>query len=493
MKKHNYDNGEEQESKRICSRCVNEPFLRNWIDSDGTEDKCSYCDRWGKSVSVSELADKVEIAFSDYYERTSTEPDGLEYLMMSDKESVYNRERKGDEVLYVIEDIACIDETPASDILSILEEKHSDFDTACMGEESEFDKESYYQRKKIDCRENEELWGEFERSLRSEGRFFNKVAQDILDYLFSDLSELHTADGNSVIMDIGPGTTTTNVFRARVFQGEEEKLLGTLEKPWERLGPPPAEAANAGRMNANGISVFYGADTIETAIAEVRSPVGSRVVVAKFEITRRLRLLNVNALMSIRESGSIFNPDNLSKVKRARFMESLSRRIVRPVMPNDEARDYLATQAIADYLASKIGLDGMRFSSVQTGHSAFNFVLFHHSAKVEEADIPNGTKIEANLFSYNEDENPEYHVLEILNQEKRIDDKVRDIDYRSGRTDHLIYDTRKSSLRVDTNGISVFEINKAEYRYTRTEVTRFRWNLSQNTEARGTTDMDDNL
>ena len=39
-------------------------------------------------------------------------------------------------------------------------------------------------------------------------------------------------------------------------------------------------------MNAQGIAVFYGAGDVETALAEVRPPVGSRVVTAEFEIIR---------------------------------------------------------------------------------------------------------------------------------------------------------------------------------------------------------------
>jgi len=49
-------------------------------------------------------------------------------------------------------------------------------------------------------------------------------------------------------------------------------------------------------MNARGVSVFYGAIDPRVALAEVRPPVGSRVAVARFEIIRPLRLLDLNAL-----------------------------------------------------------------------------------------------------------------------------------------------------------------------------------------------------
>jgi hypothetical protein len=67
-------------------------------------------------------------------------------------------------------------------------------------------------------------------------------------------------------------------------------------RPDRHLGSPPSGAAAAGRMNARGISVFYGANDPRVALAEVRPPVGSRVAVARFEIIRPLRLLDLTAL-----------------------------------------------------------------------------------------------------------------------------------------------------------------------------------------------------
>lgn len=79
------------------------------------------------------------------------------------------------------------------------------------------------------------------------------------------------------------------------------------------------------------------------------------------------------------------------------FLRSLSQRITRPVMPDDEAFEYLPTQAIADFLATEneLRLDGIVFPSVQAARDVVNVVLFHKAAGVEAIELPDGTEIEA--------------------------------------------------------------------------------------------------
>jgi hypothetical protein len=145
-------------------------------------------------------------------------------------------------------------------------------------------------------------------------------------------------------------------------------------------------------MNARGISVFYGANDPGVALAEVRPPVGSWVAVARFEIVRPLRLLDLTALSQVIVEGSIFDPSYGDLLERAMFLRNLSTRIVMPVMPDDEQFKYLATQAIADFSATENNplLDGIIYRSVQVSGNALNIVLFHKAAWVGRMEIPGG-------------------------------------------------------------------------------------------------------
>jgi RES domain-containing protein len=86
-----------------------------------------------------------------------------------------------------------------------------------------------------------------------------------------------------------------------------------------------------------------------------------------------------------------------------------------PVMPDDEPFDYLATQAIADFLATETNpaLDGLLYPSVQGSQGKLNVVLFHNAARVQELDLPKGAEIYAHL-SHDTEDGPEidYWVFE---------------------------------------------------------------------------------
>lgn len=183
-----------------------------------------------------------------------------------------------------------------------------------------------------------------------------------------------------------------------------ENLEEALCRPDKHLGTPPARFASAGRMNARGIAVFYGASEEGVALAEVRPPVGSKVAVARFDLTRPLRLLDLTAIDGVKDGGSIFDPTLRQRLERVAFLRTLGERMSRPVMPDDEAFDYLATQAVADFLATENEpqLDGIVFASAQamTGR---NVVLFREAARIEELPFPDGTTISAETGHWTED------------------------------------------------------------------------------------------
>jgi hypothetical protein len=66
---------------------------------------------------------------------------------------------------------------------------------AAMGEECEFDSDCYYEEKGPNDIEFCEEWWSFERSLKTETRFFNKHAQATLGNVFEGLADHETRDG----------------------------------------------------------------------------------------------------------------------------------------------------------------------------------------------------------------------------------------------------------------------------------------------------------
>lgn len=469
--------------KKLCFRCVGEKFLRDEIKARGKRGKCSYCSRIAKHYRIGDWADRIEEVFNQHYSRSSDQPTSLQHALLADKESDYEWERDGEPVVYAIMNAADIPEDAASDIQKILEEKFSDFDSAAVGEETEFSSESYYEEKGTNDADWQEEWTQFEHSLKTEARFFSRSAAGHLASVFDGIDTMRTRDDRSLIVDAGPGESLSAVYRARAFQSHD-KLEVALTRPDKHLGSPPSAHAAAGRMNAQGISVFYGANDPRVALAEVRPPVGSQVALARFDIIQPIRLLDLTALSGITTSGSIFDPTFGGRLERAMFLRSLSRRITVPVMPDDEAFEYLATQAIADFLATEraMPIDGIIFPSVQTAGEALNVVLFHKAALVEEMELPKGTEIRARLGQMSDEGwEIEYTVIEEAppkTEEPRSD--------RPQGLEHLPIDLeegweaadangRSATLRIDLESLRIHIVKGVQFRTDEHTVRRYRW------------------
>jgi hypothetical protein len=381
--------------RRLCCQCIREPYLSGMVVRDGVEAECWYCERSERTLALGEIAALVDAAFQAHFYRTSPEPDSFQSAMHHDSESDYDWTQSGQPVVEAIGDAGRFPPAVAEDIAEILADDYGDFDMAAAGYQTEYSDQTQYEERgaKPDAWEAE--WEAFERSLKTAARFFNQTAAAHLASVFEDLPALSTRDGRRVIVTAGPDAPLDALFRARVFQAEAP-LLEALKHPDVALGPPPARLAGGGRMNAAGIAVFYGASDVATAIAEVRPPVGSWVAVAQFEIIRPLRLLDLTALDKVILEGSVFDPTYARRLERIMFLRTLSGRISRAVMPDDAALDYLATQAVADYLATDAAdLDGLLFPSVQAAGAVVNAVLFHKASRVEPIALPADAKVSA--------------------------------------------------------------------------------------------------
>lgn len=453
-------------AKLICSGCVGEAYLKALIKDNGVDAMCSYCDGESEVFTIDQVADLVEGAFDRHYDRTSTEPDDFEAAMQIESEFNHPWQRHGQQVKWAIADAADIKEEVAIDIVAVLEDRHRNGESAKMGEERPFAKGSYYEEKNPSCHEFSYEWTEFENRLKTEARFFSRSAQATLAKIFANLQNLKTRRGARVVVDAGPGAKIEFLHRARVFAAENEQLEEALKYPWKHLGPPPMQVASAGRMNARGISVFYGAIESATALAEIRPPVGSQVAVAKFTITRPLKLLDVVALKSVTTAGSIFDPNYLQELQRAKFLEILSGRISRPVMPNEEALEYLATQAVADYLATDEELDGIIFPSVQVGQKASNVVLFHHASRVEDIQLPQRTEISIGVDSRDDGDVADfYQVWEIVTPEPQPKNLTEPgpLDFDIAPAIHESFDQRPLTMKIDLQSVTVHYIKAVDF------------------------------
>lgn len=365
---------EELRSKYICYECIGEAYLQNEVLKKGEHKLCLYCNTPRNACLISAMARRIDVVFNEHFRQTNELKSGSEC--------------DGIPIIQAIANTAGLTHAAAQDIQTILAADNLRFYTPAIDGEAPFSRNSYYKKKGPSDQMWQDKWKEFELNLKEESRFFSRFAAEYLADVFKEVETMSDADRDPLIVDAGPGTKFSVFYRARAFQSDKSLKIA-LRDPDKGLGPPPARLSIAGRMNAQGISVFYGASKPGTAIAEVRPPVGSQVVVARFKIIRPLRLLNLVALGCIKEEGSVFDPEFVNRLDHAMFLRSLKEQMIKPVMPNDQVFDYLPTQAIADFLANleKPVIDGILFPSVQDADDVQNVVLFYKAALVESLEL----------------------------------------------------------------------------------------------------------
>jgi len=102
-------------------------------------------------------------------------------------------EREGDNVVDAIAyAVGLPDDLAASDIQTILSERHWDFDNAAMGIEEEFDSESCYERNEPNAGQWHGEWYYFQDSLKTQTRFFSQSASALLKSIFNGVDEIET-------------------------------------------------------------------------------------------------------------------------------------------------------------------------------------------------------------------------------------------------------------------------------------------------------------
>lgn len=434
---------------RICAPCIHEPYLALIADASPVKDQaCDFCGAERATIEMGEVVDQCEKMLDDYYEPTS----------LSEDVTVLGEESDG----YPLRDILEERLGAGNDVLDQVLEGLTDSWFDWSSHESKYGSDPYFVERSRHPSTFGTEWHQMERSLQAEARLVNPKVTETLEKVFGPIQMHQTWRGGSVIVAVGPGAEINTLFRARVFQ-ELETLEDALYHPAREIGPPPPGTGRAGRMNAQGVSVFYGATLAATAIAEVRPPVGSHVVVGKFRVTRPLSVLDLDKLeeLVVGSQTSFFDPKTKTIVERNAFLRSLSKRLVMPVMPEHESAGYLITQAVADFLAThpRLSLDGILFKSVQHdgGHTDAgpNVVLFNKASRVEGSGRGADGGVEhVSLFEFDED--GDYWLPSITLK------KPEDIKPEGAM--QMEADAREVALQMDLGELHISEVKAAEYR-----------------------------
>lgn len=475
----------------ICTECIREPFLQKRIAGEGRNHVCHYCGERHPCFTLQYISGITAKAILTHFDRTPDSPSDMQYAMI--RYAGHEWERDGMPVVELIE--SQLDTRPqiALDVQQLLEDEYSDWDAQVCGEETEFASGSFYaDKKEEDTLHLNHLWERFVTSLKTQSRFINHTVSVTLDAIFKNVETLKDNQGVPVIADAGPGSAIPCLYRAR-WSRQGDELHTILKTPDRELGPPPHEISGANRMSARGISVFYGASSVDTAISEIRPPVGSMVVCARFSIIRPLRLLNLSALENVKATGSVFDPDTTRRGQQADFLAHLRHRMVQPVLPGEEEFSYIPTQVIAEYLAdsARFNIDGIQYPSVQLSGAKkeqetaedYNVVLFHKSSRVRlrELAAPENCEISYGHWDGDSEWDTDICVTETVEREP-----ARPVDEGILAPYLIAQDEREPALEIEISSVTQHEIEAARFKYSTAIVRRETLELSPSaSEKRG--------
>jgi RES domain-containing protein len=224
-------------------------------------------------------------------------------------------------------------------------------------------------------------WEQFAETVRHEARFvlittprpggenepparLARFLEGLLGYADKRTRMLHT---------LPPGT---KLYRGRMTD-DLPKLRADVDKePAQQLGAAPPDKAAPGRMSGEGVPLFYGADNVHTAVAEIalHSPY-DHAVIGEFITQRPVTILDFTRNPKV---PSIFDLDHQDRRMFAEFVDDFVSAITKPVILDGRERvDYLPTQVVTEYLrwVPQRRIDGIAFPS-RADSRGKNVVLF---------------------------------------------------------------------------------------------------------------------
>lgn len=222
-------------------------------------------------------------------------------------------------------------------------------------------------------------YSRFKNTVKNSKRYFREEdTEDFLNII------LETSDSRK-----SPLPQKRYLWRAQLGHGwepvfQEDEYVADVPAPFHpsRMKPLLHEAAE-GRANPKGIPYLYLATDKETAMAEVRPWLGSKISVGQFETQKDMVL--INCAIHQKESLWYFEEPNAEKKEQAVWAE-IDKSFSEPVTANDRTADYVPTQIIAELFKTN-GFDGIFYKSMLG--NGYNVALF---------DIGSAILVNCNLY-----------------------------------------------------------------------------------------------
>lgn len=357
--------------KSVCFECINDFYLKKTIKEEGKPLKCSVCGGVNNhAITIEQLSKLVSPIMRQNFIR------GWSIQEVGEVGEVGERwVPEGDPMSRVVQKILNQYLPFADEIVNEIIESQNFWSDD--GVTPLWDKTRSYVERGFSAWHYFNAWKSTLDELKHSRRFFSPAAQALFGKLFEGVEDMREWSGKIFRPIVRRLPTGTKLFRARISKSQS-MLRDIIQDPFKHVGPPPKDCAQAGRMNPEGVTVFYGSLEMDTCLAEMRPALGNDVAIITLKTTKPIRILDFSRLERARGGGALsyFQPDFEEQVDKQEFLHHIHRLISQHVVPGRES-DYLITQTMAEYLAHvhQKPFDGILFNSTQREKGA-NIVLF---------------------------------------------------------------------------------------------------------------------
>jgi len=360
----------------VCYKCIGDHALSRRILDEGTIHTCAHCAENRETFTIAEIAELYDEKYREFYQQGDEVP----VLHEDDDDSSWAME--GDSPDEIAAQWLEADEDIAYAVVEYLSDQESG-DCIRDGAMPMYELGFNYVFEDTGRHYHHDLWQNFCDRVRYVRRFYDLEGSKILEDLFAGLASLARSDVQPIIT-IKPDSNIT-IFRARRAD-DRKSVKSILRNAKKNLGPNPLPK-RGGRLNAPGISTFYGALDRETCIAEKRPLVGGYIVVGSFQPIREMTILNLFAFPKSPKFPSFFLKSfdhEYELYLRLKFLSSFHEVVANPVLPSGENVEYVPTQAVAEFFRDHLKVDGILYRSAQMPENHKNIALFDSADIVED-------------------------------------------------------------------------------------------------------------
>ena len=328
----------QKSDKCVCSKCVNDIFIKSYIRKKGKKGQCDFCGANRNLIAVNDLLDRLEYYLDCMYDANDNPSpvDGGTYLL-DDGVNFFD---------FIDYDVDCSEEF--KDFLK------QNWDTS----------NTYYPSDiKLVEHEGQNLfvdWNKFVNEVKNKSNHLPAAGDDnsccaVLAYIQEHILQA----GGLKIFEPG-----RKIYRAR---------HGIQELSYRELGAPPSQYSNGNRLSIDGISCFYGAFSETTCLKEISCDAQNEYSIGEWTPCRPLFLIDLSDSQYYGKqiynaySDSIWNKEKLSLFPTMSFLAFFVKAISVPVTDkNSEEKQnlYRATQFVGEYFRLNNFPDGRNIDGI---------------------------------------------------------------------------------------------------------------------------------